>query len=132
MTRHLTPGEQRTRAAAHSSPASAPPETTWPRTTGRYVLTDKAHQLLDGQGVSCRCDWLGEGTPENTPSPLCRSLRPNADRDEDTQPLARGVAPVPHDAREDGQSTAARALVDEHALRQVVSPGRPVDDAELP
>jgi hypothetical protein len=32
-------------------------------------------------GTGCRCDWLGEGTPEHTPSPLCRSLRPDADRD---------------------------------------------------
>jgi len=34
-------------------------------------------------GTGCRCDWLGEGTPEHAPSPLCRSLRPDADRDDD-------------------------------------------------
>lgn len=33
-------------------------------------------------GAGCRCDWLGEGTPEHAPSPLCRSLRPDAVRDE--------------------------------------------------
>lgn len=33
-------------------------------------------------GTGCRCTFLGEGTPEHTPSPLCRSLRPDADRDE--------------------------------------------------
>lgn len=32
-------------------------------------------------GTGCRCDWLGEGTPEHAPSALCRSLRPGADRD---------------------------------------------------
>lgn len=31
----------------------------------------------------CRCDWLGEGTPEHDASPLCISLRPDADRDEE-------------------------------------------------
>lgn len=31
-------------------------------------------------GTGCRCDYLGENTPEHTPSPLCRSLRPEADR----------------------------------------------------
>lgn len=33
-------------------------------------------------GTGCRCDYLGEGTPEHAPSALCRSLRPDADRDE--------------------------------------------------
>lgn len=32
-------------------------------------------------GTGCRCTFLGENTPEHTPSPLCRSLRPEADRD---------------------------------------------------
>lgn len=32
-------------------------------------------------GSGCRCDYLGTGTPEHTPSALCRSLRPDADRD---------------------------------------------------
>jgi hypothetical protein len=31
--------------------------------------------------VMCRCTWLGEGTPEHEASSLCRSLRPDADRD---------------------------------------------------
>lgn len=31
-------------------------------------------------GAGCRCDWLGQGTPEHAPSPLCRALRPDADR----------------------------------------------------
>jgi hypothetical protein len=29
----------------------------------------------------CRCEWLGEGTPEHDASALCVSLRPEADRD---------------------------------------------------
>lgn len=37
-------------------------------------------------GTGCRCDWLGKGTPEHAPSPLCRSLRPDADRDDDPHP----------------------------------------------
>jgi hypothetical protein len=32
-------------------------------------------------GTGCHCDWLGTGTPEHAPSPLCISLRPDADRD---------------------------------------------------
>lgn len=32
-------------------------------------------------GTGCHCDWLGEGTPEHTPSALCRSLRPDAERE---------------------------------------------------
>lgn len=31
-------------------------------------------------GAGCTCDWLGIGTPEHTSSPLCRSLRPDAER----------------------------------------------------
>jgi hypothetical protein len=30
---------------------------------------------------NCRCDFMGVGTPEHPASPLCRSLRPDADRD---------------------------------------------------
>lgn len=30
---------------------------------------------------TCRCDFLGQGTPEHETSPLCRWLRPDADRD---------------------------------------------------
>jgi len=33
-------------------------------------------------GKGCRCDWLGDGTPEHAPSPMCRSLRPYGPRDE--------------------------------------------------
>lgn len=29
----------------------------------------------------CRCDWLGEGTPEHETSPMCRALRPDGPRD---------------------------------------------------
>src|ERR1700754_2043874 len=35
----------------------------------------------ESYGTGCRCDWLGGGTPEHAPSALCRSLRPDADRD---------------------------------------------------
>lgn len=31
----------------------------------------------------CRCDWMGEGTPEHDASPLCIAMRPDADRDEE-------------------------------------------------
>jgi hypothetical protein len=41
---------------------------------GGYTTPGRAH---------CRCDWLGEGTPEHDASPLCVSLRPDADRDGD-------------------------------------------------
>lgn len=37
-----------------------------------YTTPGRAH---------CRCDWLGEGTPEHDASPLCIALRPDADRD---------------------------------------------------
>lgn len=33
-------------------------------------------------GSGCHCTFLGEGTPEHTPSALCRSLRPDAERTE--------------------------------------------------
>lgn len=36
---------------------------------------DKPH------GTGCHCHWLGPHTPEHTPNPLCRPLRPDADRD---------------------------------------------------
>jgi hypothetical protein len=45
-------------------------------------------------GTGCRCDWLGVGTPEHAPSPLCRSLRPDADRDDGPIVDANGD-PVP-------------------------------------
>lgn len=35
----------------------------------------------ESYGTGCHCDYLGEGTPEHTPSALCRSLRPDAERE---------------------------------------------------
>jgi hypothetical protein len=32
-------------------------------------------------GKGCRCNWLGDGTPEHNPSPMCRALRPDGPRD---------------------------------------------------
>lgn len=52
---------------------------------GRLVAAIFGPRPLD-YGTGCRCDWLGVGTPEHAPSPLCRSLRPDADRADDRHP----------------------------------------------
>jgi hypothetical protein len=49
---------------------------------GRLVAEIFGPRPVMSTGTGCRCDWLGEGTPEHAPSPLCRSLRPDADRQE--------------------------------------------------
>lgn len=48
---------------------------------GSPEVTRVVEETTPDYGKGCRCDWLGEDTPEHTPSALCVSLRPNADRD---------------------------------------------------
>lgn len=45
------------------------------------LLLQQLRRRRPGLSDRCRCDWLGEGTPEHEASPMCRSLRPDADRD---------------------------------------------------
>lgn len=40
-----------------------------------------ATAITEPYGSGCHCTFLGEGTPEHTPSALCRSLRPDAERE---------------------------------------------------
>lgn len=49
---------------------------------GRKVAELFGPRPITDLGTGCRCDYLGTGTPQHSPSPLCISLRPDADRDE--------------------------------------------------
>lgn len=44
------------------------------------LLLGHLRRWRPGLSDRCRCEWLGVGTPEHEASPLCRSLRPGADR----------------------------------------------------
>lgn len=45
-------------------------------------------------GTGCRCDWLGQGTPEHAPSALCIALRPEGPRDTLPDPTVTGPCQV--------------------------------------
>lgn len=43
------------------------------------VVTEIFGPRPESYGTGCHCNYLGEGMPEHAPSPLCQSLRPDAD-----------------------------------------------------